>query len=445
MNKLYIRFAAVCIVIITLSACVSAPSAHLLANIDEKVKQSDFNAAAALIEQEKDSLYTNTDAVLYYIDTGVIAHFSKDFSRSNELLGIAEQRIQENFTKSVSQGVASFLVNDSVLEYAGEDYEDIYANVFMALNYYHEGKIEDAFVELRRIDNKSKVLKEKYTAFVNEGEKKAQEEYGSAIPYNGQTTATQFYNSALSRYLSLLFYRSIGKYDSAKIDYKFIIEAFEAQKSLYDFPLPKTIADELSIPQEKGRLNIISFTGLAPKKIEEVIRLQLTDEGHYYKLALPLMFERPSQVASVHLVFDSGDEYQMELLEDISAIAIDTFKERQALIYMRSVIRSIAKAASTVVMDSASQNTEDSNLSLLFNILSVGTQVFTEVSERADLRSAHYFPSKAYIAGVTLEPGVYTFHVEYRDVKGKNIYSEYFENVTVYPDGLYLKESTCLK
>ena len=37
------------------------------------------------------------------------------------------------------------MVNDKVTDYAGEDFEDIYINIFNALNYINNDNIESAF------------------------------------------------------------------------------------------------------------------------------------------------------------------------------------------------------------------------------------------------------------------------------------------------------------
>ncbi|MDR2897848.1 MAG: hypothetical protein LBU99_03465, partial [Spirochaetaceae bacterium] len=119
--------AAVLLILSMLVSCVtygSTPYAYELA--DSNVYASDFTGASFVLEEGRDSLYKTTDSVLYQLDTGILAHYAEDFSLSNQRLSQAEAGIYAYFTKSISQTVGSYLVNDSVMDYAGEEYEDIY-------------------------------------------------------------------------------------------------------------------------------------------------------------------------------------------------------------------------------------------------------------------------------------------------------------------------------
>jgi hypothetical protein len=107
-------------------------------------------------------------------------------------------------------------------------------------------------------------------------------------------------------------------------------------------------------------------------------------------------------------------------------------------------MRATIKGTSAAVLNSMSE-TDDEQKSALFSILSIGAQIFTEASEKADLRSARYFPGKAYIGGVNLGPGTYSFTVVYRAVNGEIVAERYFENIEVKANKLNLTEAVCLK
>ncbi len=434
----------ICVPLFLAALCVSCATVRDFGDVDDGVYWGDFAGAHEQLNEKKDRLYAKTDTVLYHLDSGMISHYGRFFDRSNEELAEAERQIYNNFTKSVTQAVGSYVVNDSVVDYAGEEYEDIYTNIFMALNYYHLGNMEDAFVEIRRFDNKQKELSTKYAAAILSARQSAPGDIDESVARYGDSVI-QFHNSALARYLSMLFYRSEGQYDSADVDRRLLLNAFAAQPQLYPFPVPSCIPSELEIPADKARLNFISFSGLAPRKHEEAIRVHLLSSGVYYKIALPVMTDTPSQVASIRAVFDTGEVLPLEIIENISAIAKDTFKQKQALVYFRSLVRSISKAASSIAFNLASDSAEDNNMGLLFSVLSLSSQVYTEVSETADLRMSRYFPGAAHIGGINLDPGVYSFTVEYLDAGRRLVASERFENVYVGPDRLNLVESVCLK
>ncbi|MCK4312948.1 MAG: hypothetical protein KAW88_09465, partial [Candidatus Cloacimonetes bacterium] len=105
------------------------------AGIDEKLVSRDYSGAIAQIESAKGKYYKKKEQALYYLDIGMLYHYNKQYKKSNEFLTKAENAIDELYTKSISRAAASLLINDNVMEYSGEDYEDIYLNVFKALNY----------------------------------------------------------------------------------------------------------------------------------------------------------------------------------------------------------------------------------------------------------------------------------------------------------------------
>lgn len=417
-------------------SCASDP----YAKVDDAVYKADYPQGAAILEKDKKKIYR--DPILYYLDKGMIAHYAQEYYDSINLLQEGERAIEEAFTKSVTQEIGSYILNDKTKEYAGEDYEDIYINAFNALNYYHNRNIEDALVEIRQMNNKLEFLSSKYGEIITGLQSKALETGGS-IPPNPEAS-TRFSNSALARYLGMLFYRGEGNYDDAGIDRDQLKVAFANAPHIYAYPLPASVDEELDIPPGKARLNVIGFGGLSPVKTQEEIRIPLPNV-RYIKVALPVMVHRPSRVGRVEVVLDNGNTFNLELLEDMEAIARETFKEKINMIYLKSIIRATLKATTSSALDIAADHVEDTTTSLILSALSIGTQVFAEASEQADLRLSRYFPAKAYIGGITLDPGVYSLKVHYYAANGRLIASYKHDNVTVREDTLNLVEAVCLK
>ena len=422
-----------------LASCASV--AHYDA-IDSEVSTGNYPGAYAKVQASKDK-YRDIDYVLYKLDAGLLAHYAGNWSDSSKLLGDAERGIEAAFTKSVTREASSYLVNDNTKEYSGDDYEDVYLNVFNALNYYHRGSIEDALVEVRRVDNKLKFIATKYNRAISNAQR-ASLEKSPGIPYDPGQATVKFTNSALARYLSMLLYRSEGKADDARIDRDKVKLAFADQPSVYTFPLPTSLDDELSVPRGKARLNVMCFYGPAPIKTENDTRILLSP-GNWVKIALPSITQRPTAVARVEVTLDSGQAFILEKIEDLGAAAAETFKQKATFIYFKTIIRSVAKTTSSVLLEKGADKADDSGTGLLLNILSVGAQVYAEASEQADLRISHYFPSKAAVGGITLDPGTYSFTVRYYNASNGLVYEERFQNVTVAAEGLNLTEAICIK
>ncbi len=183
---------------VLLSGCASTRTSkqHLL-GIDDRLASHDFAAALAQIETARTTAYKEKDRILYYLDAGMLCHYNAHWAESNELLTKAEHAIEEAYTRSVSKAATSIMLNDNALEYAGEDYENIYLNVFKAINFLQQGAFDPAFVEVRRINDKLNLLEDKYARIATE--------YNTTTKDSGTTKTFQpgkirFHNSALARY-----------------------------------------------------------------------------------------------------------------------------------------------------------------------------------------------------------------------------------------------------
>jgi hypothetical protein len=419
----------------------SCASGNPYREADALAQRGEYQKSLDLIEKDKKNLYRDKDAVLYYLDAGMLNHYTADYRRSMELLQEGERAIEAAYTKSITMEIATYIVNDTAQEYAGEDYEDIYINTFNALNYYHENDLEDAMVEIRRMNNKLAFLASKYGIIVDNMQKAALVE-GTEIPPDPAAGRITFTNSALARYLGMLFYRGNGNLDDARIDRDQIRLAFANNPSVYSYPPPSSLDDELPIPRGKARFNVIAFSGSAPVKEEEILRV-LIPNARYIKVALPVMVPRPSVVNRIVVRFDSGESFDLELLEDLEAIATETFKERAHLAYLKSTLRAIIKGVASSVMGGVGDEM-GGDAGMILSLLSIGTQIFAEASEKADLRISRYFPAKAYVGGITVDPGLYSYSIIY--YSGNRVVDSFRqENVPLRAGRVNLAEAACLK
>ena len=425
---------------LSITACASFGGHY--SSIDSKAYSGDFAGALDELTGDAAAAYGESDALLFQLDAGLLAHFAGHYDTSRQYLEAAERSIEYLAAKSISLTAASYLANDTVTEYSGEDYEDIYINVFNSLNYYHLGLLDDAAVEARRIDEKLKALAAQHGTEITQAQE-ALLENGAEVPYDAEAASEQFSNSALARYLSLLYYRAKGLNDDARIDLEQTRLAFAAAPAVYDFAPPSSLEDEAAIPEGKARLNFVCFTGLGPTKEEEVYYAPLGG-GRQIKMSLPSLRSRVGQVASITARFDTGERVRLEVIEKMDAVAAATFRQKETAIYLKTLLRATAKGAASAVLGEASQAAYDGASALLFSALSLGSQLYADFSEKADLRISHYFPATAWVGGINVPPGEYSFTVEYRSLAGQVLYSERFENIRADEGALNLAESVCL-
>ncbi|PIE04345.1 MAG: hypothetical protein CSA76_04730 [Spirochaetales bacterium] len=427
------------------------------------LERRDFSGAAELIEKYKNSGYRKKDRVLFYLDTGMLYHFAGEYSKSNEALSAAEEGMEELLTKSISKSLSSGFLNDNALAYSGEDYEDIYLNVFKCLNYIALEMTDDALVEVRKVQIKLKRLEDKY--------RKAAFEYNSSKKAKGviPVAESRFHNDVLARYLSYLLYRLDNSPDDMRIEYEKLLHAFEDQPSIYPF-LPPVFA-EVCPEEETARLSVLSFTGLSPVKkpqtfylttIEHAVIINTSGQneeyneelsgfsiipfpgvsaGYHYKLEYPVMVEQGSQVDRIVLNLGSQSR-ELSLIENMQAVSREIFMQRQPLVMGRTVIRTISKVIAKETGKSALRGASENDFLTL--LLAVLMDVTVDLTENADLRTSRFFPAFAYGIDLNVPAGTYPFRIDYYG-NGRLLFQDNRGMVNLKAEGLNLFESSYLE
>lgn len=375
-----------------------------------------YDKTIKLLENyEKEGVYKSKDKVLYNLEMGVARHFDDQYDSSSVYLSQAEEQMEQLYTKSISRGIQSFLLgNDNALEYNGEDYEDIYLNVFKSLNFIHRDNLDAALVEARRIAFKLSQLEIKYKGIAN-----ALEKADSLKRTEWKAGQNNVQNSALGHYLSAILYAKSGKPDDARIEYEKLLQSFHDQPSVYSFQLPEEEKLQQIKDPDSYNLLLTAFAGRAPIKRQNDVRTYLSSEDLYLKFSLPSLHLYHSQVDRIRAVIDDSLEVPVYLIEEMDVVAKEIYKVKEPIIYARAFARSLVKAVGTNSISRALED-ENENLGVLANIFG---KVGQELSEKADLRSWQTMPGKAYANVVWLEPGEHLLRMEYLDRSGRLLFS----------------------
>lgn len=439
-------------VLLLLTSCLSLYSSkeHYY-DIDRFILEGDYDSALELLSDSKEKYYSEKDAVLYYLEEGMLHHYAGNYTQSNNSLSLAELQIEENFQKEVSKIILSGVLNDNALNYSGEDYEDIYINIFKSLNYLHLDDFEAAMVEVRRVNDKIKFLENRYADQIHE----LNSQEGTDIPSKNFT----FYNNAFARYLGVLGYRSEGAIDSARIELDGYHRAFEEQPQVYTF-IP---AGAPALDSSSTLLNIISLSGSSPEKVPDTVVVNTRSnfvylnidgdrdymgfnsfesrryrDGLHLKFQFPRLEQRYDPVKYVEVYIDQKFYGVLDYLESVGNIAEETFKVKQPLIVGKTVTRALSKA----VVSEATENLVEKELGSGFGILAdILGSIYMEVSENSDLRIARYLPGSIWSSEYVISPGVYDIELRYLNDRDQIISREVFAGYEVKKDQLNLLES----
>lgn len=428
---LYFGFVA----LILISGC----AAYILDSAQIDLRNSfavgDFQGTAELVNSyQLNGVYEGKDAVLVNLELGSANHFAGNYRESNQHFQNAEYEIEDLYTKSITRAIQSFLVNDNVLSYDGEDYEDVYLNAFKTLNYMHMGDLESALVESRRISYKLSQLNVKYNDIV---EALAKADTSKIEQGKWKTGETNIQNSAMGHYLSTILYTKTGKIDDARISYNNLIKAYEDQ--------PTGGRDNTPTPRELTKLmnpdayNVLVkvFTGRSPSKSQNDTRLYFEEIDTYLKFSLPELDLYQSTVSKIQVSVNGENPTQLHTVEHLDLVAREVYKVKEPIIYARTIVRASLKA---IAANAASKEIEEENEALgkAFNFLGKLAQ---EATEKADLRSWQTMPGKSHALVLNLPEGNHTISIEYLNSLGTVIHTEIQDIEVSASDNLKIIES----
>ena len=414
------------------------PSLKYYTKVDKYLLNQEFDSAWHLAKKNNKA-FDKLNAVLYYLDEGILAHFASRYSESNQSLAKAESIMDELYTKSISKHVISFIINDNTIPYRGEDFESVLVNLFMALNYVALGSFEDALVEARKVDNKLNIFNAKY-----KDDKK-----------------NIYREDAFIRFLMGVLYEAEGEINDAYISYwkskhiykndysrnygvyppVFLIENLLTLSRGLDFHEEfRSIQNEYNNvlfinPAEKKSLAeifFIHYNGLGPVKVEAFFSVLMPD-NYLVKIAYPEFKKRRYRISNSKISLENlstGCSYlfETELMEDIASIAVMNLKNRINRIKAKAIVRATTKYLASKQAHKAARRQGGELLELLAK---AATQAASWVSERSDVRHWRFLPAEIRIGRILIPPGEYKGQISFEDSNRAVVISKQIQNFTI--------------
>jgi hypothetical protein len=429
-----------------LAGCSSTTNRYAL--VEESLQAGDMKRADLIVEQaERD--YGTTSRLLYRMDRGMTLHLAGRYQESTTILEQAEADVEELYTRRVRAETKAFLINDALLPYEGEPYEQVMINVLKALNYAQVGSLHEALVEARRIDQRLNVLSDQA------GDKDA------------------YRDDAFARYLTGILYEATGDLNNAFIAYRKAYESYRQARPWARVTVPPMlrtdllrVTEALSLTQEHqeyreafaevswqpvsqqqqlAHLVVISYNGRAPRKEDQFIDLPISLEalrlvlltkgaignssqdsraaesllyglsGRVVRVALPRLVPQKSQVAYAQVsLIGAGESFtgRTELMQDFSALAAKSLNDRYLPLAVKAVARAAVKYALAEGAGRGAQAAAGRDAGPLVGIL-VGAlaHALAVGTEESDKRSWRTLPDEIQIARLWVPPGSYELQI----------------------------------
>ncbi len=330
------------VVLIFISAFLQgcAPSFKHVA-LDNHIKAGNCQGAADYLKENEIS-YGKNGKLNFLLDSAMINLQCGNYDESNGYFHQADELAEDLWTKSLTKEAASFITNDYMLPYRGEDFERALINLFSAVNYVMTGNNEEALVECRRLDSLLTMFNDKY-----EGKNVYKED-------------------AFGRYLSGMIYEANGNLDDAYIDYFKAFKAFQDYEKHYGTGLPKILLsdisrvakaigrfDELSSYEifgrtydgmkqkevkKMGKIVMIHLNGKSPVKVDDKIIVKAKDGP--VSIAFPrYQVNKPRCGESTLIIKTSSGSItaDAELVEDVNGVAVKSLEDRKVRVVVKAI------------------------------------------------------------------------------------------------------------
>lgn len=280
------------VVLLCLSSLLACSTSGDLRVAREQFKYGNTDAA---LQTLLDADVSKRDRLLLHLDRGLVAQAAQRYQESIDAFAQAIELIDDLDYISTLDQSAAILSSDWAIRYSGELSERLWIHTFQMINYLMLGQPPGAAVEARR----AVALYEKHGDILD--------------------------NDLFTRYLMALSFEAAGQYDSARVEYRQLVDSFNTQPP-----------DSLN--KDNSELVLLVATGfIEPKRPGDIlVDLDIRVSFPYY----PESYDTPPDIIVRH---------SQQIIESIRvdttllSIARSALAERGKSVAARQALRLAAK------------------------------------------------------------------------------------------------------
>lgn len=444
-------------------------SAKRIKLLDKTFATQEYEKAIQSI-QDSPELYGKLNRVLYWLDLGLLYHYSHKYEESITHLQKAEAILDDLYARSITNEAASLLTNDNLRPYRAKRYEQVLLHQFLAFNYLALNQFDEALVETRKVQlvfdrfqSKDKG-KDKYNT-------DGMSHFLSSIVYDAQK---EIDNAVISLYKSIYAYQNgpISLPDDVKdlAYYRFIKEERDDDIEKLNIKADHPKENVPGLISDQSEIILIGYAGRSPTLGEAVFWGTYIVDGllivHYrnphgdtvtvsmpappipepernekegektrsgttfhIKFAFPEIVDKPSEAdyftASTASV--PGQEIKSTELTNTYLLLQKDMEDNHLKILARTALRVVIR---TIASQKAKKEMQsESGLANL--LVNVGTDLLVGQLEKADTRLCFFFPRTVHIARIPVAPGSHSVEAATMNSGGGVIDKKVWDGVKV--------------
>lgn len=363
--------------IFVLSGCASYQT-----KVGEARRSLALNPNQAVSQLEPLAKEEGRDQLVYMLDYATALQAAGRNQESAKAFIQAERLAESKDYHSVSQVAGSLLLNEEMVQYKGDDFEKVLINGMNALNYLELGELDDALVEVRRVNEKLYKLK-------SDGKQ-------------------EFNQSPFAYYLGAMIWEADRKFDDAYIAYKnayevapnyvplredLIRSAIRADRpeelARWKKAFPEVVVKPEWKERGRGEIVLVFMNGWGPRK-----------EPRPDHPRFPMLVPVSNRVSFASMdISDDKKTHVSVTTSSIYSIQDIAIKALNADFGRLLGSRVAGVAAKAVVADQIRQKDE---------LLGAVAWIAMNVSDRADLRQWSTLPESFQIARASVPAGKYS-------------------------------------
>jgi tetratricopeptide (TPR) repeat protein len=341
------------------------------------------------------------DQLVYLLDYATALQAAGRFEDSVRAFLRAEKLADLKDYHSITNVAGSLALSEEMVQYKGEDFEKVLINNMNALNFLARGRLDEALVEVRRVN-------EKLTKLRIDGKK-------------------DFNQSPLAFYLGAMIWESDRKFDDAYIAYKKAYDVAPQYKPLREDLIRAAVRAQRPEEVEKwkkafpevavrpewrdrnmGEIVVLYMHGWGPRK-------QPRPESPRYPKLVSVTYDRPILGVSVSAVRaeskaplngEAPDSGRLEAY--VSGSEIYSIDE----VAIKALDGDFARLVGSRVAGVAAKAVLADQLRQKDNMLGQLAWVAMNLADRADLRQWSTLPSAFQVARISLKAGSYRVHLQ---------------------------------
>ena len=383
------------------------------------------------------------EQLLLLMECGMMLHVSGEYETSNRVF-LKAAKIADTISTSITKQTAALLLNETMTNYKGEDFERVLVHMYLGINFLMLNNFESARVEFKKVDELLRDI--------------------------NVTTGKKYKQNILAKYLTAIAFELVADIDQDENDREF---AYIEYKQIHKLSpklsfvhrdlqrLSKQLGDmedynkwkakfgkKYRLNKNTGELIVIYHAGRGAVKVSRgsllsdvsmkngisasfsgmPLKSGVTLVGVLLALKIaehpiPKFKKRSNNITHLVVNINGKDSGRTYMLENIENTAVKNMEDNYKRMYLKVAagisVKAIASVSAALIAKKIAEQTNGGKgfAGIVGAIVGLGTGAALASQIKPDLRCWHTLPANMQIGRIFLSPGKYNVTIKFMNKK----------------------------